>query len=198
MEKSESIVNIAKALIAFHKEAPMIKKSADNPYFKSKYADLASIIKEVEPILTKNGLTFTQLPSGQNELVTILMHESGEFIQSSYTMIPAKNDPQGLGSAITYQKRYALAAILGLKLEDEDDDGNAASGNTGSAPRSARPRPQAKPVPAFDATEYRLKLESTGTTEELGKVWSSLPPQAKAALAALKDELKEKYAKAKI
>src|SRR3954469_25544525 len=107
MEKSESIVNIAKALIAFHKEAPMIKKSAENPYFRSKYADLASIIKEVEPILTKNGLTFSQFPSGQNELVTILMHESGEFIQSAYTMIPAKNDPQGLGSAITYQKRYA-------------------------------------------------------------------------------------------
>ena len=127
-EKSQSIAEIAKALVEFHKEVPAIKKSEENPFFKSSYASLSGIIETVEPHLTKNGLSFVQFPIAENELITILMHTSGEWMQGSYKMTPSKNDPQGTGSAITYQKRYALAAVLGLKLEDDDDDANAASG----------------------------------------------------------------------
>lgn len=144
-QKSESIVEISKALIAFHKEVPAIEKKADNPFFKSKYATGEEIIATVDPILVKHGLTFAQFPSDSHGLVTILMHTSGEWMLSEYYMSPVKDDPQGVGSAITYQKRYALAAVLGLKLVGEDDDGNAASGNTSApgvvntAPRTAAP-----------------------------------------------------------
>lgn len=148
MEKSQSIVEISKALVAFHKEIPAIKKNSDNPFFKSKYAALENIIAAVEPILSKHDLTFVQFPSGEHGLTTILMHTSGEFFQDTYTMTPAKNDPQGLGSAITYQKRYALAAVLGLKIEDEDDDGNEASGH-GRGAAAARPATNESPAQKF-------------------------------------------------
>lgn len=170
IEKSESIVNLAKALVEFHKEVPAIKKSSENPFFKSKYADLAALITDTELVLVKNGLTVAQLPNEVNRLWTILMHTSGEFIAGDYTMNPAKVDPQGVGSAITYQRRYAYSAILGLKVEDEDDDANEASGNggkTGAAPRSETFRGKApnKPVArrgnsaADEAKEQAAKFE---------------------------------------
>jgi hypothetical protein len=94
------------------------------------------------------------------------MHTSGEYFQAEFEIAPAKNDPQGVGSAITYQKRYALAAVLGLKIQDEDDDGNAASGNTPqrpAAPRSATPRGTTKapqrPAAASKAETPAQKFE---------------------------------------
>lgn len=127
MEKSESIKSIAKALITFHVKVEKVKKDAKNPFFKSKYASLSNILETINEPLIESGLSFCQLPTGENGLITILMHgESGEFIQSTYEMRPVKEDPQGRGSALTYQRRYALAAVLGLNI-DEDDDGNGAS-----------------------------------------------------------------------
>jgi len=126
MEKTESIKELAKALCNFQGSVSKIKKTSDNPFFKSKYASLADILDVIREPLKENELSFVQLPEGENQLTTILMHTSGEYISSTYTMKPTKNDPQGLGSAITYQRRYALGAILGLNI-DEDDDGNAAS-----------------------------------------------------------------------
>ena len=126
MEKSESIKNICTALVKFHSEVGKVKKSATNPFFKSKYADLASILDVIEEPLCEAGLSYVQFPEGENELQTTLMHTSGEWMQASYKMKPTKNDPQGLGSTITYQRRYALGAILGLNI-DIDDDGNAGS-----------------------------------------------------------------------
>lgn len=133
MNKSESIREISKALVAFQSEVETIKKSAKNPFFKSKYASLADILNVIREPLAKNGLAFAQFPTGNSELETIIMHESGEFISSSCQMQPAKNDPQAIGSAITYMRRYALGAILGLNIEG-DDDGNAASGKTTDTP----------------------------------------------------------------
>jgi len=126
MKQSDSIKQLCVALVKFHSSVGKIKKSATNPFFKSKYADLSSILDVIEEPLCESGLSFVQFPIGENELQTTLMHESGEWMSGSYTMKPSKNDPQGLGSAITYQRRYALGAILGLNI-DEDDDGNAAS-----------------------------------------------------------------------
>ena len=127
MEKSQSLKNIAAALVLFHVKVESVKKDANNPFFKSKYASLSNILDVVNDPLNESGLTFCQFPTDTNGLTTILMHsESGEYIQATYEMTPTKNDPQGRGSAITYQRRYALAAILGLNI-DEDDDGNAAS-----------------------------------------------------------------------
>lgn len=124
MEKSESISNLAKALIQFHIKVDNIKKDATNPFFKSKYASLSNILESINFPLIESGLTFSQLPTGEFGLTTILMHaESGEFIQSYYQMKPVKDDPQGKGSVITYQRRYALSSVLGLNI-DEDDDAN--------------------------------------------------------------------------
>ena len=126
IEKSESIVEIAKALVQFNSEVSKIKKDSVNPFFKSKYADLSSILDGIYEPLQKNGLAVIQMPSGENNLTTLLTHTSGEYLQSTYYMKPQKNDPQGFGSCITYQRRYALGGILNLNI-DNDDDGNGAS-----------------------------------------------------------------------
>jgi hypothetical protein len=129
MEKSESIKNIAQAIAVFHTEMGKVYKTDINPFFKSKYADLSTILDAIKEPLEESGLSYTQFPIGENELCTLLMHpESGEWLQGTYKMTPTKNDPQGAGSVITYQRRYALGAILGLNI-DKDDDGNAGSGN---------------------------------------------------------------------
>jgi ERF superfamily len=126
MNTSKSTAQLTKALIAFHKQIAPIKKDAQNPHFRNTYASLAAIIEGINEPLTANGLSYVQFPSGVNGLTTRLMHESGEWMEDTFTMTPSKNDPQGLGSAITYQRRYSLGAVLGIATED-DDDGNAAS-----------------------------------------------------------------------
>lgn len=132
LNKSESIKNIAMAIADFHTKIGVIKKGDTNPFFKSSYAGLPSILSAIAEPLEESGLSFSQFPVGKNELSTILMHpESGEWLEGTYEMTPTKNDPQGQGSAITYQRRYALGAILGLNI-DNDDDGNASSAPGGS------------------------------------------------------------------
>lgn len=116
---------------------PKVKKEATNPFFKNKYASLSNILDVISAPLNECGLAILQLPAGMNQLETILLHESGEFISEVYEMKPAKQDPQGQGSAITYQRRYALGAILSLNI-DEDDDGNKAS-------EPEKPKQPAKP-----------------------------------------------------
>lgn len=126
MNKSESIKELATALCEFQSEVEKIKKTATNPFFKSKYATLSDILDVIRQPLASNGLSFVQFPIGEYGLDTMLMHTSGEWISESYIMKPTKTDPQGAGSVITYQRRYALGAILGLNI-DVDDDANKAS-----------------------------------------------------------------------
>lgn len=136
MNSSEKINELATAMAKFQAEVKPALKGSTNPYFKSKYADLQSCWDAAREALTKNGLSVIQggppylvLPANNGEVVTVctrLLHSSGQWIESSLTMKPAKADPQGIGSAVTYARRYALAAILGL-VADEDDDGNAAT-----------------------------------------------------------------------
>ena len=129
MTKSESIANLAKALNKFQGLGIKVGKEASNPFFKSKYASLANILDTIAKPLSECGLSFSQFPDGKS-LTTLLVHsESGEWIEATYEMPIAKpNDPQAVGSAITYARRYAIGAILGLNIDD-DDDGNAAAGN---------------------------------------------------------------------
>lgn len=130
MLKSESIAELSKALVKFNGEVSKIEKDSKNPHFKNKYASLDRIVDEIRPILQKHGLSVLQFPSGDGEKVTIttiLLHESGEWIQSEpLTLVPVKKDPQGVGSATTYGRRYQLSAFLSLNT-GEDDDGNEAS-----------------------------------------------------------------------
>jgi hypothetical protein len=128
MEKSEKISNLSKALIDFNVRVTKISKDAKNPFFKSNYASLSNIQDAISKPLAESGLVYSQMPTGVNGLCTILIHaESGEYLMDSFIMPVSKpNDPQAVGSAITYAKRYALAGILALNIDD-DDDGNKAA-----------------------------------------------------------------------
>jgi hypothetical protein len=128
MNKSESIKNIAGALVKFQASVSKVAKEANNPFFKSKYASLANILDTIQKPLSECGLAISQFPDG-NALTTIILHaESGEWMESSYVMPVAKqNDPQAMGSAMTYARRYALGSILNLNIDD-DDDGEKAMG----------------------------------------------------------------------
>jgi hypothetical protein len=126
MEKSSEIKNLAIALCKFQGAVETIRKNETNPFFKSKYASLSDILNVIRQPLADNGLSFVQFPKGKYNLETMLLHTSGEWLSESYEMEPSKHDPQGAGSVITYQRRYALGAILGLNI-DVDDDANSAS-----------------------------------------------------------------------
>lgn len=129
MNKSESIKNLALALNKVQSKLTFAKKDSKNPFFKSNYADLESVWDACRDLLGENGLSVSQFPGtyidGEMSLTTILMHQSGEFIEQEMSLPVTKTDPQGAGSAITYMRRYALAAIIGVV--QADDDGNEAS-----------------------------------------------------------------------
>jgi hypothetical protein len=152
VKKSDTIVEISKALVKFQAKVGTIKKDADNPFFKSKYASLENILTTIRKDLTDNGLAISQFPTGEDELTTILVHSSGEYLQSTVKISPKDRTPQGIGSAITYMRRYALSAVLGLAT-DEDDDGNAASAARKPVPPAAPKAPTRPKLPAdpFDA-----------------------------------------------
>jgi hypothetical protein len=129
-EFSHTLGALAKALSAAQSEIKDASKDATNPHFKNRYASLASVRAAVTPALSKNGLSVVQLnePHGVDGVcvVTLLMHESGEWIRSRLYVPVTKKDPQGFGSALTYARRYALAAICNVAADD-DDDAEAAS-----------------------------------------------------------------------
>lgn len=126
--------SLAQAMAAAFAEIEGATKSANNPHFKTKYADLTSVIEAIKPALVANGLFFTQNPRPHEkgvEIETILHHAGGETFSLGSLFVPAdKNNAQGFGSALTYARRYALVTAFGVPVED--DDGNAASA---SAPR---------------------------------------------------------------
>lgn len=120
------------------------KKDSENPFFKSKYADLESVWDAIRKPLTDNGLCVIQTTvwrEGNIVLITTLGHSSGDMITGEYQVTAKDHSPQAIGSAITYARRYALASIVGAY--QTDDDGNTASGNT--QPRPQPPKPQALP-----------------------------------------------------
>lgn len=121
MKSSESIVNLSKAIAKFHTQVGKIGKDAKNPFFKSNYASLPHILTEIAEPLESSGLVITQFPDGTG-LTTLLIHaETGEYLQATYEIPVAKaNDPQALGSAISYARRYAVSSILSLKIDDDD------------------------------------------------------------------------------
>jgi hypothetical protein len=138
MERSQTISKLAGALITFHLKVDKIKKDANNPFFKSKYASLTNILDAVSIPLAECGLAVTQFPTGHDGLTTLLIHaESGEFIESTYEMTGLKNTPQERGSLISYQRRYAITSVLNLNISDEDDDANASTyGGKATKPES--------------------------------------------------------------
>lgn len=149
-EMSEQTGELFAALAEAQKAMETAKKEAANLFFKSKYADLGEIIR-VSKVANQFGLAVSQFPTGESELVTILGHKSGQWLKSSYSMKPVKNDPQGIGSCISYMKRYALQAVLGIPTDD--DDGNQAS----------------QPASEFsqkEKTDLIARLKAQGETQE--------------------------------
>jgi hypothetical protein len=139
MQQSESIANLAKALSTVQGKLTHAKKDSANPFFKSKYADLESVWDACRDLLAGNGLAVAQFPGTYSDLdksmslTTILTHASGEWISQEMS-VPCgmmgrdgalKLDAQAAGSALTYMRRYAVAAVVGVV--QADDDGNAAS-----------------------------------------------------------------------
>ncbi len=131
---------LAAALCLAQSEMPAAKKDSVNPFFRSKYAGLSSIMQAAIPVLSKHGLAVSQFVThinGESALETILLHTSGQYISSVMPLFLKTNDPQGQGSAITYARRYAFMAAIGM-VADEDDDGNAT--------RTAAPAPALSPL----------------------------------------------------
>lgn len=130
MNCSEKIDLVSAALVKAQKAIQPAKKDSENPFFKSRYADLAAVVDAIKDPMNDNGLAFLQLVrSAETDTVeTIILHESGQYISTETKIYCNKpNDPQAFGGGITYTKRYALQAALGLPAED--DDGNDAEGN---------------------------------------------------------------------
>ena len=186
MQRSDSIGKLSKALTAVQSNLKPASKDADNPFFKSKYADLNSVWDAARDLLGKNGLSVIQGNSvGLDNTViveTILAHESGEWVQSELCLPLVKHDPQGVGSAVTYGRRYGLAAIVGI-VADIDDDGNHASGKNNGGPQA-----QAKPTPKEPPTnEDVLKREIQVTCKALNEAKDDIV-WAKATLNAWVNE----------
>ena len=164
--QSENINELAGALAKAQGSIKAAAKAKDNPFFKSKYADLPAIWEACRASLSENGIAVIQSPlqheNGEMYLETTMAHSSGQWMKSVYPIRPTKNDPQGVASAITYARRYSLSAMVGV-VADEDDDGNAASGTNGKA-EQAVPSPL---ITAEQATELRKQIAATGTDIEI-------------------------------
>ena len=162
MKTSETISNIAAALVKAQANIHGAVKDSTNPHFKSKYADLSSVMEAVKQPLLEQGIAIVQAtePSEANEvrLSTMLLHQSGEFIADTITVPLNKNDAQGYGSAMTYARRYGLQAMTGCC--PEDDDGLAAS----------------KAAPKHDGAiaDWQSSIEAASTQEELDRMAAAL------------------------
>ena len=154
MNQSENIGSLAKALCIVQSQLEGAKKDSVNPFFRSKYADLASVWDACRDLLHKNELAVAQTSSvieGRDlVVVTTLMHSSGEWIRGELAVPLTKQDPQGIGSAITYARRYALSAIVGIS--PEDDDAEAAT---------SRPKQPAKTAEKPTKEELEKAIEKT-------------------------------------
>jgi hypothetical protein len=133
--QSENIAELAIALAKAQAENGTVHKDAKNPFFKSNYATLAQVWETVRPALTANGLSVVQLPSHDESgyyVESMLIHSSGQWIKCRTYMKPVKEDPQGIGSLISYARRYALQSLV--MVCPDDDDGELAMGRSSVAP----------------------------------------------------------------
>lgn len=168
--QSETIGKLAEALAKAQAQMENAKKDSVNPHFKSKYADIASVIDAIREPLSKHGLAFVQYAEEENGimyLITKLIHSSGEWISGKMKLLITKQDMQGLGSAITYARRYGLSAIVGLA--QDDDDGNAAAlkfFRAQNVPNGTNVMSETKSSWAPDFTKLKNLRENAGWTQD--------------------------------
>lgn len=128
--KESPAETFAAAFVKLQSDIRPAIKDANNPAFRSKYADLGAVWEAIKEPLSRHGFSVIQSPDFDGDsmwLRTTVLHVSGERIEGRYPLRPVKQDPQGYGSALTYARRYSLSAMLGV-ISEEDDDGNSASG----------------------------------------------------------------------
>lgn len=174
--KSNTIGELAGALAKAQGAYGRATKQSDNPYFKSKYADLATVLEAIRQPLSDNGLAFVQLvyPNPASAVVeSALMHSSGEWISATIELTPARVDPQGMGSAITYARRYGASALLGIA--QEDDDGEKAMGRKSMEMKSCEPKHVEEPkgIEETIATAPLASLKSMCNTQTRILKWDT-------------------------
>jgi hypothetical protein len=182
MEKSIEIQNLTKALIQFQAKMKPLELDAEvevmtdkGGKYKFKYATLENIIESTRTLLANNGLALIQTVGEGGCVTTLLMHESGEWIQDTVLIAPVKSSPQAIGSSITYAKRYSMTAILRL-VSESDDDGNVAEGNEVKVEklppkfmtRKDDPRPWLKEEEFKKAVEFLKNGKETIAVKEQG------------------------------
>jgi len=175
MKTSESIKEIATALSKAQGAMMGAKKGAVNPFFKSKYSDLSMVIEAISQPFLNNGLSFVQCPGFEESRITVttrIMHTSGEWIESMVSLPPTKNDAQGVGSAITYGKRYGLQAMAGVP--STDDDGQAAVKQQKKVTKNSLTKIETNAIDAL------FKLSESNDEAGTHQVWSELNKQEKA------------------
>jgi len=190
--QSEDITKLAKALLAVQKVLQPAVKDALNPFAKNKYATLNSIMDVCREHLIDNGIWLTQYPVpvevGHMGLVTKLTHaETGQW-QSGLLMMPlAKSDPQGYGSAMTYARRYALSALLGIVTE-EDDDGQGGMPATKSTNRKRQVQQAKQPAEKDNASnaESEFEQDTRARKAKSGDINESISPPTNVVHPALK------------
>lgn len=162
-------------------------KDSENPYFKSSYADLASVWEACRDALSKNDLAVIQTTEPDDKgivVVTTLAHSSGEWMRGKLRVIPAKNDAQAIGSVITYMRRYSLAAIVGIA--QVDDDGNAATGKTTSPTIGDKPIDEKKVGEAYTkAMEICDSDDMDNGPEDARKLYATLTNDERVRLGEL-------------
>ncbi len=179
MRQSESIAKLAEALAKFHEEVKNPANTANNPFYKSKYAPLGDVLNLVRPLLGKQGLSIIQNSFGNEQQLsvsTLLLHNSGEFIESdTLTVKPEKNTPQGIGSAITYLRRYQISSVLDIASED-DDDGNSQekeqpkNNKSEQKPENKKEIKNDKPTTPPVSTDKELEAKISEITSEVTKL----------------------------
>jgi hypothetical protein len=173
MNKSEQINELAKALAQVQAQITPAQFDSVNPYYKSKYASLGSVI-EAAKILAEYGLSYSQMPINDGWFAgveNILMHESGQWISEKFMMpldTDSKNPIQEAGKAITYARRYGLSSMLGI-YSDEDTDGNSRSGTKPEVKPEAKPEAKPAPPPAerpYSPGVLKQRLATIAGTQE--------------------------------
>jgi hypothetical protein len=205
MFQSENINELAAALSKAQGEiSPAIKDNV-NPHFKSKYADLNSVWNACRQPLSKHGLAIIQTmghdDKGHLQLITTLVHSSGQWIKSHLPIVTQKNDAQGIGSALTYMRRYSLSAIVGI-APDEDDDGESAMNrpiNKKSSPTKVISNEQAEELniilsecdPDYQASVWKTLNKPPIGIDKLEQLPASLFDRIKSAAIKNRDNYQE-------
>ena len=206
MKQSESITDLATALCLAQAEMGGAVKDSNNPFFKSSYADLTSVIKVIKQPFANHGLSFVQLPvtsdGGKGVGVsTMLMHNSGQWIQNEYLLPMDKITPQGAGSAITYARRYALQSLVGIPAVDDDSEMAMYRNSPPPAPVKEAPKKRvdkkllqnlvALTANAEVSGETSMLIEAlqeiSGDTETKNALWSALTTKQKDFIRTTKE-----------